>query len=112
MGAINYKLIRAIEEKQPIGISYLGDSKISQGYRLIYPCVLGKHISTKNEVLRAWQALGKSASRKEEGWKLFLVDKITRVDLPNKKRAQFREPPRYNGRRDQHMGHIYAHARF
>lgn len=90
-------IIQAIEQKSPIKIWY--DDEIS--WRLIEPYVYGLHKNTKNFVLRAYQIKGVSKSGQTQGWKLFLVDKIKKVEfvpeLPT-----FKVRPEYNPK-DKHM---------
>lgn len=90
-------ILQAIERKSPIKIWY--DDDLS--WRIIEPYCYGLHKNTKNFVLRAYQIKGYSESGNEQGWKLFLVDKIKKIEfvpeLPT-----FKVRPEYNPR-DKHM---------
>lgn len=90
-------IIDAITRKAPIKIWY-GDEL---DYRIIEPYCYGLHKNTKNFVLRAYQVDGYSSSGNKQGWKLFLVDKIRKIEyienLPT-----FKIRPEYNPN-DKHM---------
>lgn len=89
-------IIKQIEAKVPIKIWY--DEDLS--WRIIEPHCYGLHKSTKNFVLRQYQVKGYSKSGITEGWKLFLVDKIRKVEFTNI--PSFETRPDYNPR-DKHM---------
>lgn len=93
-------IIDAINNHEWIYLYYTGDDKISSGYRTVRPYVLGTHKKSGNKVLRAWQDNPKNSwhfdnkpTRKDSknhdywtdgegdkpGWRLFRIDKITKV---------------------------------
>jgi hypothetical protein len=82
-------IVDAIQNHEYIYIYYAGDKSIKKGYRTIRPFVLGKHATSGNLVLRAWQDRGKSDSgaiRKPiPMWRLFRVDKIASIYPTGKK---------------------------
>lgn len=90
-------IIQAIEKKAPIKIWYNDDLS----WRFIEPYCYGIHKNTKNFVLRAYQFKGYSESGNTQGWKLFLVDKIKKIEfIPNL--PTFKIRPEYNPK-DKHM---------
>lgn len=82
-------IVDAIQNHEYIYIYYAGDNSIKKGYRTIRPFVLGKHNTSGNLVLRAWQDRGKSDSgaiRKPiPMWRLFRVDRIASIYPTGKK---------------------------
>jgi hypothetical protein len=119
-------LTDAINKRKYIYLYYSGDNTIMTGYRIVKPYALGK---TKNGdlVLRAWQTEGFSdgfagiLNRKRldheyfrnpeggkdvPGWRLFRVDKITRI-LPTGSRFDD-IPPNYTPNDSQMKGGVIA----
>lgn len=107
----------AIENHKIIYIYYNGDEIMQKGYRTVRPFVLGSHKESGNQVMRAWQDAGSSASYRniptnsrwghrhqkgheyfdnpkgsgtQPGWRLFRVDKITSI-LPTGEKFDPRE---------------------
>jgi len=95
-------IIDAIEKKVPIKIWYDDDLD----YRIIEPYCYGLHKNTKNFVLRAYQVDGYSSSGQKTGWKLFLSDKIKKIEFLDNS-PTFKVRPEYNPR-DKHMLIIIA----
>jgi predicted DNA-binding transcriptional regulator YafY len=118
-------IIKAIEDKRLINIYYDDDKTDLSGWRRVEPYVVG--INKKgNEVLRAWQQHGVSASyppgkdgsngSKRDpltfipGWRMFRLDKITNINTTGNDR--FLTPrPKYNPN-DSHIETIYKAADF
>lgn len=123
---------RAIQNHEYLYIYYKGDESNQMGYRTIRPYVLG--VSTAgNDVIRAWQEKGKSASyslakRGEEhdfwtddhdskikpGWRMFRLDKIGSA-LPTGQRFNNRDgtviiPPDYKEGSDKDMSSIKVYV--
>jgi len=71
---IREQIILAIENLCILEIDY------SPGVRWIEPHTYGLS-SERNELLRAYQIKGASASNKPIAWKLFSVDKITSLEI-------------------------------
>ena len=89
----------AIKQHKILFIYYDGDDTILKGYRTIRPFVYGKHKTTGNYVVRAWQDAGSSDSYKglnriprqghekqsspkggiQPGWRLFRIDGIKSI---------------------------------
>ncbi len=99
-GVAENSLIDAINNHEWIYLYYAGDEKTSSGYRTIRPYVLGTDNRSGKKVLRAWQDNPMNSwhfehkpTRKDSpkhdywtdnegdkpGWRLFRVDKISRV---------------------------------
>ncbi len=117
-GVSESSLIDAIRDRKYLYIYYSGDDTIMTGYRVIKPYVIGKS-KDGNGLLRAWQIEGGSDSNSSfsprrridheyfntdtgevSGWRLFRVDKITKV-LPMAKR--FNDIPKYYNPNDSQM---------
>jgi len=125
-------LVDAINNKKYLYLYYAGDDTIMRGYRIVKPYTLGK-TKKGDTVLRAWQIEGLSDSNssfspkrrldheyfitntKDEkgtektmevsGWRLFRVDKISKV-LP--KGTRFDDIPPYYNPNDKQMVSIIA----
>ena len=67
---MNRSIRAAIDERRLIELNY------EPGYRLIEPHAYGLS-KDGNELLRAYQTEGASASGEHQNWKLFRVDRIT-----------------------------------
>lgn len=66
---MDHRIVSAIENRQLIGLDY------EPGERIIEPHAYGLS-RDMNELLRAYQVSGASASGEHEHWKLFRVDRI------------------------------------
>lgn len=128
-------IVDAINNHEWIYLYYTGDDKIASGYRTIRPYVLGTHKKSGNKVLRAWQDNPKNSwhfdnkpTRRDSknhdywsddegdkpGWRLFRVDKITKV-LPIGKKFHDSNglvmiPPGYHEGGDDNMSSIDAYV--
>lgn len=71
---MNRSLRDAINERRMIELNY------DPGYRLVEPHAYGLS-SQGNELLRAYQIEGASASGEPRNWKLFRVDRITGFEV-------------------------------
>ena len=69
---MNCSISAAINERKLIELDY------EPGYRIIEPHAYG-FSKDGNELLRAYQLEGASASGEHENWKLFRVDRITQL---------------------------------
>lgn len=97
---MNPTIYKAIRERRLIEFVYDG------GTRVVEPHCYG--ISTAgNEVLRGYQVAGYSESGQPEGWKLFLVSRMSAVRLLDEVFPTNR--PFYNPN-DSAMTHIYCHV--
>lgn len=103
-GVSDQTIVDAINEHKYLYIYYKGDTTIETGYRTIRPFVLGVNTSG-NLAVRAWQDKGRSDSLRPDsprnrlghehhtdtdgktkaGWRLFLIDNITRAYPTGKK---------------------------
>lgn len=68
------KILKAIDEKRLLGVFY------DPGYRIVEPCAYGQS-SEGNDLLRAFQTGGASASGEHVHWKLFRADRIRQIEL-------------------------------
>lgn len=66
---MNLSIVTAIQERQLIKLDY------APGERLVEPHAYGRNVHG-NELLRAFQVSGASASGEHRDWKLFRVDRI------------------------------------
>jgi hypothetical protein len=73
--------------------------------RTAIPAAYGKHKTTGNAVLRAYQIGGTSSSRSIPLWDLFLVEKIINCTVLDETFTA--DPPSY-ARGDKHMSEIYC----
>ena len=89
----------AIESRREIEFVYDGHQRVVQ------PAAHGRHKTTGNEVLRAYQVGGSSSSRTPPLWDLFLVDRMEQLRMTD--RTFDDDPPGYS-RDDKHMGVIFA----
>lgn len=101
---------QAINEKKVVTIFYEGDETVSRGARAIEPVVLGTHSQSGNPVVRAWQIQGASDTPDNlPGWRLFRVDRITRLKVTEN---TFDTPrPQYDPN-DDHIASQDATAQF
>ena len=96
---MNTDLIEAIRDKRLMEIDY------EPGTRVIEPHAYGKS-SEGNELLRAFQTSGASASGEHVNWKLFRVDRIRRAVLLDER---FSDPrPEYRQNDKAMKGGIFA----
>ena len=125
-GVSDNDLIDAIQNHEYINIYYTGDNGIQAGNRTIRPYVLGT-TGEGNRVLRAWQDNYKSVSfrmgggrenheywqsdiesKEVPGWRLFRVDRISRVYPTGRKfvdsDGKVIIPPKYREGSDEQMG--------
>ena len=65
----------AIRDRRLLSFTYDGH------FRVVIPVAHGTHISTGNEVLRAYQIRGTSSSRIPPLWDLFRVEKIVNLEV-------------------------------
>ncbi len=71
---MNQEIINAIKNKQLIRLDY------EPGVRIIEPHTYGRN-RNGNELLRAYQTDGASASGEQENWKLFRIDRIESLEV-------------------------------
>ena len=78
------QIVDAINNRYAVHITYSGDDdrinlykRSGNGKRLIQPYVIGKHRTTGNLVLRAYQMSGDTTDGISNGWKFFRIDRIT-----------------------------------
>ena len=95
------EICSAINSKQVLEFYYNG------GIRLVEPFCYGIHKNTNNELLRGYQACGYSESGESNGWKLFLVDDISKLTITNNHFSGSRE---YYNPDDKAMTTIYCHV--
>jgi len=74
---MNQQIFNAIKEMRVIKFYYEGNQRIVQ------PHAYGIHKNTNNEVLRAYQVGGYSSSGKIPGWRLYIVNKISNLEITN-----------------------------
>ena len=112
-------ITQAINDKRLINIYYDDDRTGLTGWRRVEPFAVGRN-KYGNDVLRAWQEHGVSASYPPgkthdplthvPGWRMFRLDKITNINTAGNDR--FTEPkPKYNPA-DKDMATVYAAADF
>jgi hypothetical protein len=89
----------AITDRRLISFVYDGHS------RTAIPAAYGRHATTGNTVLRAYQIAGTSSSRPVPLWDLFLVEKMTNCVVLDETFTS--DPPAY-ARGDKHIGEIYC----
>ncbi|MEM5871894.1 MAG: hypothetical protein QW051_03405 [Candidatus Aenigmatarchaeota archaeon] len=95
-----HKLIcEAIKSKRIIKFNYDGFE------RVVEPHTCGIHKATGNVVLSAYQVGGYSSSEKIPYWRLYVVDKITDLEITNE---IFIEPRPGYRRGDSRMSIIYC----
>ena len=92
-------LCAAITDRRLISFVYDGHP------RTAIPAAYGRHKTTGNTVLRAYQIAGTSNSRTVPLWDLFLVEKMTDCVILNETFTS--DPPSY-ARGDKHIGEIYC----
>lgn len=73
--------------------------------RTVIPAAYGRHKTTANVVLRAYQIAGTSSSRPVPLWDLFLVERMTECVILDETFTS--DPPSY-ARGDKHMSEIYC----
>lgn len=96
---MNSALIQAIEEMRLLEVDY------DPGLRIVEPHAYGES-SQGNELLRAFQTEGESASGEHVNWKLFRVDRIKSLQLLD---AHFAGPrPEYRRGDSAMKGEIFA----
>ncbi|MGH2912248.1 MAG: hypothetical protein ACRDJ3_07200 [Solirubrobacteraceae bacterium] len=92
-------LCAAITDRHLISFVYNGHPRIA------IPAAYGRHQTTGNVVLRAYQIAGTSNSRTVPLWDLFLVEEMTDCAVLDKTFTS--DPPSYV-RGDKHIGEIYC----
>ena len=92
-------LCAAITDRHLVSFVYDGHPRIA------IPAAYGRHMTTGNVVLRAYQLGGTSSSRSVPLWDLFLVEKMTDFTILDETFAA--DPPSY-APGDKHMGEIYC----
>jgi hypothetical protein len=79
--------------------------KVLKGFRNVAPAAVGKHISTGNEVVRAYLNAGVSKSKRSPYWRLFRLDRITSYNINySKNRVGSNKMYRKN---DKHISEIF-----
>ena len=84
--------------------------QVLRGYRSVSPVAIGTHVTSGNEVFRAYLNEGVSKSKRTPKWRLFRVDRVTAIKVyfsPTK--AKFDKLYRAN---DKHIGTIEEQAWF
>ena len=100
---MNQKICKSIMEKRLIRFNYEG--KI----RIVQPHAYGIHKETNNEVLRAYQVGGYSTSGNIPGWRLYVVSKISNIEITD---VIFENPaPKYR-KNDSEMSRIFCQIDF
>ncbi|ACV24816.1 WYL domain-containing protein [Methanocaldococcus fervens] len=98
MDEIDEIICKAIKEMRRLKINYKGED-----WRIIEPHCFGCD-RKGNKKLRAYQVSGYSESGNSEGWKLFNVDEIRKIEPLNER---FNEPrPKYNPYGDKHIPNV------
>lgn len=92
-------LVRAIKSKKAVKISY----EDMPGDRLIEVDLIGQ-TKAYNNAIRAFQISGPTATENNQ-WKIFLVDKITKIELTDQDVSENR--PNYNPVGDEEFLGIY-----
>ncbi|MGP0102739.1 MAG: hypothetical protein ACLPUT_14110 [Solirubrobacteraceae bacterium] len=92
-------LCAAITDRHLISFVYDGHQRIA------IPAAYGKHMTTGNLVLRAYQTGGTSSSRQVPLWDLFLVEKMTNCVILDE--TFVADPPSYSPG-DKHIAEIYC----
>jgi hypothetical protein len=96
---MNRTILLAIRERRLLCLHY------APGMRIVQPCAYGRS-SEGNDLLRAFQTSGASASGEHVHWKLFRVDRIQQMQLLLE---QFLSPPLDYHANDKAMrGGIYC----
>jgi len=72
---MNKQICDAIKERQLIRFYY------EEHQRIVQPHTYGIHKDTGNEVLRAYQVGGYSSSGNIPGWRLYIVSKISNIEI-------------------------------
>ena len=96
---MNQKICNAIMERRLIRFYYEGH------LRIVQPHAYGIHKNTKNEVLRAYQVGGYSSSGNIPGWRLYLVRKISNIEITDE---TFENPALGYRKNDSAMSHIFC----
>ncbi|MEV8148750.1 hypothetical protein AB0O52_11485 [Arthrobacter sp. NPDC080073] len=89
----------AIQNRNLVSFHYDGHPRVVQ------PAACGPHATTGNEVLRGYQVDGRGNSRPVPFWDLFLIDKMSNVEILD---GRFTEDPPYYSRDDKHINPIRA----
>jgi hypothetical protein len=75
---MNPQLVQAISKRRVLGI------ECHPGGRVVEPHAYGEN-KDGNELLRAYQTTGASASGEHVNWKLFRIDRIRELDLTDER---------------------------
>ena len=124
-------IIDAIQNHEWVYIYYDGDDNTQMGYRTIRPYVLGTHNTSGKRVLRAWQDNPRNSFHfkngkrglyhdywvddegQKPGWRLFRVDKISKVYPIGKKfhdsEGNVMIPPGYRADSDKNIDVTSGH---
>lgn len=81
-------------------------NKVLQGFREVAPAAVGIHISTGNEVMRAYLMNGVSKSKKSPYWRLFRIDRIKSYNIYYNKTKVGSNKLYRTG--DKHMSEIFS----
>jgi hypothetical protein len=92
-------LCAAIANKKMISFTYDGH------HRVVAPAAHGSQKTTGNHVLRGYQVGGTGKTRTVPFWDLFLVDKMSNVEVQDQ---GFVENPPYYSRGDKHIAPIHC----
>lgn len=71
-------IINAIKDKKVLSFNYDGLDRIVEGH------AIGRHITTKNIFLRAYQIGGNSHSNEQPYWRMFVLGEISNLKVLNK----------------------------
>lgn len=98
-------IIYAIKNGIKMDILYQDDkTDVLAGYREISPAALGTHVSSNNDVLRAFLQFGVSKSKRVPKWRLFRLDRIKDYAL-NFSKSKVKDN-KYYRMNDKHMANI------
>lgn len=82
------------------------EGSVLSGFRNVAPAAVGKHISTGNEVMRAYLMGGISKSKRSPYWRLFRLDRIKSYNINFSKTKVGSNKSYSTG--DKHMEKIYT----
>lgn len=106
---IDSVLRKAMGRRKRIGLEYRGEDERRQHERVFEPWCYGVHVTTGNQVLRAYQTSGHSESGRPDElpfWRLARLDRMRNVrEISEDIRDS--PPPGYNPK-DKHMGEIHV----
>ena len=112
IASVRATIAYAIASDLKIDIFYADDEGggiVLRGYRSVTPVAIGSHVTTGNQVFRAYLMEGVSKSKRIPKWRLFRVDRVKSIKIHySPSRAKWHASYRPN---DKHIGSMFVEVK-